>query len=278
MDNKVYQIITDRVISGLQQNFKWTKNWTSGLPKNFISNKEYRGVNLLLLSFNNYKSNLWLTFNQVKFKKGFVKKGEKSTPIIFWNFKEFERDDGNGEKEKYTIPILRYYNVFNIEQTNLEIPKKETNKIESIKECEIVIEEFKNKPEIKHGGSKAYYSPEKDFIQLPNRNDFKNSGSYYEVLFHELTHSTGHDKRLSRDLNGNFFGDKEYSKEELTAELGSSFLSAKCEIDSKELKENSQAYINSWIKVLGKNPKWIIEASSKAQKSTDYILNKEIKK
>jgi len=277
--NKVYEIITERFIDGLEKNLSFKRGWTCDgkMPFNMVSKKAYRGINAIMLLWTDYERKEWLSFKQIKDKNGEIKKGEKGTPIIFYKLQKYKDKNPFGEDEEKSFPILRYYLVWNIEQTTLEIPKDDDDKkpIDTIKECEIGLEKYEDKPIIKEGGDKAYYSPSEDRIQIPSKKQFDKSERYYEVLFHELSHSTGHKKRLDRNLTGGFGTDK-YSFEELIAELGNAFLCANTGIKSDE--ENSQAYINSWITKLNKNPKWIIEASSKAQKSTDYILNSEVKK
>jgi antirestriction protein ArdC len=121
----------------------------------------------------------------------------------------------------------------------------------------------------------AYYTASADAVVMPRREAFDSPEFYYSVLFHELTHSTGAVHRLNRPtLNQALkFGDTNYSKEELVAEMGSSFLSGHTGIEQVTL-HNSAAYLNSWIRALKGDPKLVIVAAAAAQKATDYILNR----
>jgi len=280
----VYEIITDRIIEGLENgNIAWRKSWKElENPKNFITKKEYKGINTLLLRLNSFKTPYWLTFKQINNLGGKVKKGEHSTIIIYWNIisstKEIINNEGISEQKKIKIPMLRYYRVFNLEQTEgikFDYTINQLTSFQKIKKCEEIIENYKTKPKIEYKEQKAYYNPKEDYINLPQAESFSSEEEYYSTLFHEAIHSTGNEKRLNR-FEGeykNHFGDESYSKEELIAEIGSSFLSGISQIEHKTL-QNSTAYIQGWLKVLKGDKKLIIFASAKAQKAVDYILNK----
>jgi antirestriction protein ArdC len=261
----VYEIITDIFIAALEEGkIPWQKPWKGGAanaPKNYVSNKEYRGMNIWLLALQNYTSPYWLSFKQCKDKGGRIKKGEKGTIITFWS-PLFKKDEETGEKyksgfmdeetgEKYKSGfMLRYYRVWNIEQieglTKIrkreEEPKEDEGlQFDPIHECEVVLKGYKDCPEIKHGGGRACYTPEQDLVQVPEKKSFKSVAGYYATLFHELVHSTGHDNRLDRDLK-NWFGSDPYAKEELVAEMGATFLNAHCGVEQETI-DNSKAYI-----------------------------------
>jgi antirestriction protein ArdC len=271
--NNVYKIVTDRIIDELEKGvIPWKKPWKGSWPKNLISKKEYQGINCLLLSLNDYKSSYYLTYNQAKSLGGNVKKGEKGHLIIFWKMYDTKEVD---EDDKLIVkPVLRYYKVFNTEQCEgIETPKEKKNN--SIKDCEKVVKNYKNKPEIGNNVSRAFYSPLNDKVSVPHINSFKASSDYYSVLFHELVHSTGHKKRLNR-FNGEHkdtFGSKSYSKEELIAELGSAFLCAKTGIDNSQVKR-SASYIDNWLKALKGDSHLIISASSKGKRAVEYMEGK----
>lgn len=205
MKDTVYQIITDKFIESLGKKvIPWKKSWSgSAKPVNGISKKDYHGINVFMLLCQGYTSNTWLTFNQAKKLRGNIKKGEKSTPIIYW--KMFKLVDKKTGKEK-TIPLLRYYNVFNIDQCEgIEHLKNEIDVIDfvPIERCETVIQGMPNKPRIQYKQQRACYSPVADIVNMPRRESFKNEEYYYSVLFHELGHSTGHKTRLNRkELTG----------------------------------------------------------------------------
>lgn len=273
----VYEVITNRIIEALEKGVvPWRQPWRSGAPKNLLSGNAYSGVNAFILAAasavgSGCKSEYWLTANQAKEKGGHVRKGERGTPIVFW--KRFQNKD---DKEARGGFMLRYYNVFNLDQTeNVKLPKRvlelEPSEKEEIVSAEQIVARYPNRPTIEHGGNKACYTPSLDRVFVPERNSFKTSEHYYNILFHELIHSTGHESRLDRDgIRSISFGSHEYSVEELIAECGASFLCARAGIQHD--LDNSAAYIGSWIGNLQKNPKWIIEAGSKAGKAVDYIM------
>ena len=274
MSNKVYKIITDKIIEKLEKGvLPWKKTWECGMPQNFVSKKSYHGINVLLLAGSEHSSPHWLTFNQVSKLGGSVKKGAKSMPVVFWKMNKYKSvkklSDSTEETEEKTFPMLRYYRVFNIEDTTLEIPKVEFTEKQSIEECERVLKGYKGKPEIVNA-MKASYLPSADKVKMPKIEKFDKSENYYSVLFHEFTHSTGHKKRLDRDMTGSF-GNAKYAKEELIAELGASFLCAITHIETKTL-DNAASYIKNWLSALKNDERFIFNASSSAQKSTNYIL------
>lgn len=285
-NNDVYQMVTDRVIKGLEKgNIPWSKPWKAEatLPKSFSSKKPYRGVNVLLLWLdmleNEYSTPFYITFKQANKLGGKVKKGAKSQTVIFWNWieKNTGHTDDEGNPVKESFPILRYYRVFNMEQVEgIEYDKPRSDNLtefEKIEKCEDIINGYEDKPKIKHGGSRACYSPVQDNIRMPRKETFTAEDGYYATLFHELVHSTGHESRLNRAevVESDGFGGKAYSREELTAEIGTAFLSEIAAISSERLQENQQAYINSWIKALQNDPKMITLASARAQKAVDYM-------
>jgi antirestriction protein ArdC len=279
----VYSIVTNRIIEHLEKGVvPWRQPWAeAGMPKNLVSGKQYRGINLMLLASLHYSKNIFLTFKQAKELGGAVKKGEKSCPVIFW--KQLERENKD-TKEIKRIPFLQYYNVFNIDQCE-GIPKEKLPQITEIKNdpiqsCEEIIAKMPSKPEIRHMEHRAYYSPKEDYVNMPEMKTFIDSSSYYGTLFHELIHSSGHTSRLNRkevmEMNG--FGSESYSIEELTAEIGASYLKSCAGIPIENI-ENSSAYIQHWLDRLKNDKKFIVHASAQAQKATDFILDvREVEK
>ena len=280
---KVQDIVTQKIIEQLEKGVvPWQKPWQcAGSPKNLITKKPYRGINVLLLALAGRESEWWLTFKQVKKLGGSVKGGEKSTLIVFWNVYEKEVVDAEtGEVNKQKRYTLRYYNVFNAEQTTgIKYAKPEQRQFSPIEEAERIVAGYTDAPEVKYGGGRAYYSPIEDNIGLPKKENFTSDEGYYTTLFHEFAHSTGHKSRLARKevVEANFFGTEDYSKEELVAELTASILSAQAGIVDKTLK-NSASYIKHWLKALKDDTSLIIKASSQAQKAVDYIQGKVEKK
>jgi antirestriction protein ArdC len=282
---RVEEIITDRIIKLLEQGTPpWHKPWSSRgiLPKNAISQQDYHGINVVMLACAGYKSPYWLTFKQARDAKGTVKRGEHGLPVVFAKrmSKDVETDDGLEEK---TYTVLRYSTVFNIEQTEgcqLKLPELTVlTEHEKIERCEAVYANMPKRPELRSDSPsrrfQAYYSQTLDYVNLPARHCFDKPEEFYSTLYHELTHSTGHASRLNRETftQAVKFGDTNYSKEELVAEMGAAFLAGLTGIDLVTIP-NSAAYLNSWIKRLKGEPKLVISAAAQAQKAVDYILNR----
>jgi antirestriction protein ArdC len=270
----VYEIVTEEIVKSLEAGVvPWKKPWTGSNPTSWQTKKEYRGINFFILSASKYVNPYWFTFNQVKKLGGYVT--GTGTPIVFWNFIEKEEVDENGKKVKKSTPFLRYYKVWNFEQVQGVDIKFEEKKLDfvPIEEAEKVISGYKNCPEIVSKEQRAYYAPKQDYINLPKKESFSSVEDYYSTAFHEIVHSTGHEKRLKRNLEGGF-GSNSYGKEELVAELGAAFLNAKTGINSTI--ENNAAYIDNWIKAIKGDSKLVVTAAGAAQKAVDYIGENEV--
>jgi antirestriction protein ArdC len=277
----VYAIVTNRIIELLEQGtVPWQKPWTdTGIPMNVLSKRPYRGINLWLLLSLNYEHNLFLTWDQLKKLGGSVKQGEHGHVVIFWKTAQKNTDE-DAEKEK-KAPLLRYYKVFNIAQCRDMPPElvepvtpKELNPIH---ECEAIINGMPQSPTIRHKEKLAFYHSAEDYINMPQRKLFKQKEHYYATLFHELVHSTGHEKRLNRKSITEMaeFGSELYSLEELVAEVGSAYLSAFTGILNSGIK-NSAAYINGWLGKLRNDKRLIVQASGLAQRAVDFIINQPV--
>lgn len=280
--NKIYEQVTDKIISLLEKGvIPWQKPWKSGnieLAKNMISKKEYQGINFFITNSMGYSSPLWGTYNQILSKGGQVKAGEKGTIIVFWKTFNVKEKNSKGEEKNKTVPLLRYFHVFNAEQCeNLsfsEAKAEETLTHLPLEACEKIKEGFPlGMPELRHNEARAFYSPSQDFINLPMMNLYTNVEEYYQTLFHECIHATGHKSRLNRaTLNDiHFWGDENYSQEELVAEMGASYLAAVAGIDNVTI-ENSTSYLQGWLHALRKDSKLLIKAAAQAQKAVDYLL------
>ena len=278
MKKTVNQMITERIIERIESTgtLPWKKPWKTSnqIPHNLISHKAYRGINAFLLHALGYTSPCWLTMRQTNGLGGKVRRGEKATPVVFWKF--IERDELDGTSKPYAL--LRYYNVFNTEQCD-GLPEKklpeiaEERSIERVDVAEEIIREMTHKPEILHKGSRAFYRPATDTVQVPRQEVFNGDAEYYATLFHELVHSTGHESRLARKemLKVVARGDHDYSNEELVAEMGAAFLCGHCGI-LPEIEENASAYLKGWLKQMKGNPSLLIRSGAQAQKAFDYIL------
>jgi antirestriction protein ArdC len=274
MNTSIYEQVTDRIIDLLEKGtVPWRKPWTvhTGLPRNLITKKPYRGINTFLLHAMKYESPFWLTYRQAVELGGHVRKGEKSCPVVFWKRLEFENAE-TGEKER--IPLLRFYYVFNVAQCEgLKDAPALTVETPSSKPEEIIAA-MPQRPEIKHGLAAAFYSPSADTVSIPARTRFENDNGYFDTLFHELVHSTGHTSRLNRSTltESAGFGSNPYCKEELVAEMGAAFLCGLAGIGETVL-ENSAAYVQNWLKQLQNDKTLIVQAAAQAQKAADFILN-----
>lgn len=273
-------MVTDRIIEQLENGvIPWQKPWTgirSG-AYNRISKKSYSLLNQMMLKHDGE----YATFKQWQDLGGHVRKGEKAEIVVFWKIQPVEDIKEDGTKEVKQIPLLRYFNVFHISQVDgvEPLPKEELNGIEPIDKVESILHDYWNREgiEIEHTASDdAYYSPSRDLIHLPLFEQFKDTNEYYSTAFHESVHSTMKESRCNRaeDRKGKLvaFGSNEYSKEELVAEIGSANLMNILGIESDKSFRNSTAYIQGWLSVLKNDVKFIVSASSKAEKAVDYIL------
>lgn len=297
--HEIYKTVTNKIIELLESHQEnWQRPWIMfGQDNDFARNpqtgKYYRGINQFLLSISmmerTYLKNTWMTFKQIKDKGGNVLKGEKSTPIIFYKTgyldenesyvspKSYEAMTPDQQGEITSIPILKLYYVFNVSsQTEgldisyYEAPIQEPlQEFEKDERAEGVIKTTGIAVEIIQGNT-AYYDRVSDKVRTPLREQFKGqTESYYEVVFHELAHATGAPSRLNRK-KGKSFGDTDYAKEELVAELTSAFVCASLGFSKTII--NNAAYIKNWLGVLKQDEKAIIKAANEAQKAADYIL------
>lgn len=270
----VYALVTNRIIELLEQGtVPWQQPWTSsGEPRNLLTKRPYKGLNILLLNSLGFKHNLFLTWKQIKTNGGSVIKDQKGQFIVFNKMVE-DKDDPT--KKRF---FLRYYKVFNIEQCtgiNSDLLPQEDRTFEKVETCDVIAENMPNRPQITVGGKEAYYSQSEDRVNMPPIKSFKAAEPYYSVLFHELIHSTGHESRLNRkEVSGKIvFGSPEYSLEELVAELGACYLKSYTGILGEGITNNS-AYIQNWLEKLRNDKKFIVHAASRAQRAVDYILNR----
>lgn len=281
----VYEMVTNRIIELLESGtVPWQKPWTdSGVPMNLISKRAYRGINLWLLLSLNYERNLFLTWDQLKKIGGSVNKDQHGHIVVFWKNVKKQPEELDGKGNPKTVPMLRYYKVFNIEQcrdiSKDLIPELLKEDVDAILECEAIIHTMPDCPVIRHKEQKAFYHIVEDYINMPKKKSFKRIEAYYSTLFHELVHSTGAEKRLGRKsiTEMNEFGSEPYSIEELIAELGAAYLSSFTGILDKGI-ENSVAYIQGWLAKLKGDKRFIVQASGQAQKAVDCILNLSVSK
>lgn len=268
----------------LNNDAPWTKPWgakcAKGLPVNALTGKPYRGCNVMFLLATPFQSRGWMTFKQVSSLGGKVLKGSKATDIFFFTTIQKEKEDlTTGETVLIDIPCLRNFKVFNLEQIELpETAKLKFNPSEEettatnddddtviFDECEKLLNLsvwFENDVE-------AFYIPSRDEIHLPNRRTFSSLSGFWGTAMHELSHWTGHESRLNRDM-GHSFGTQKYAREELIAEISSWLLAVT--LGTPHEPQNSAAYLASWVKDFKDKPREIYSAISQAQKVVDYLL------
>lgn len=283
MSINVYELVTNRIIEQLENNIiPWEKPWSGTIDGAFnrVSKKPYSILNQMLLKYDGE----YASFKQWKDLGGHIRKGEHSEIIVFWKMYPIKEKQDDGTETIKTIPLLKYINVFHISQVDGVEPLKQkvTHDIEPIDKAEKILNDYWNRENItiEHvKGDKAFYSPMFDKIQLPLFEQFKQSEEYYSTAFHESIHSTMKTSRCNRqeERKGKVvsFGSEEYSKEELCAEVGSAQLMNIVGIETTKSFRNSTAYIQSWLKVLRNDNKFIVSASSKAEKAVNYILGNQ---
>jgi antirestriction protein ArdC len=284
----IYQEITDKMIAALEAGtLPWVKPFKAGesvgnceLPHNAISSKNYQGINTLLLwgeqQEKGFQSNTWLTYKQAAALGGNVLKGSKGSQVIYFQMilNKSKENLALPPNEQRMIPMLKSYTVFNLEQCeNITSSKVKVPAPREITYTDGLNFALSCGAEVRHSiEDRAYYTPTHDFIQMPNAEQFDTIEDYDSTLLHELTHWTGNKKRLERGMKGTF-GSPEYAKEELCAELGSAFLAANLGLKHDALHHNTAAYLQSWLKALKGDKKFIFQAAKLAQKASDYLLD-----
>jgi len=273
----IAKIITDRILEELKKDpGQWIKSWSAAnRPVNLVTGREYTGCNWLWLSMmqghEGNDTNEWCTYNQAKELTGLdypIKKGSKGQPVILYKPQKIATLDKKQNKMKdKVVPLMRVFQVFNrshiIDLPPREIPNEEENKLEKV---EVFVNH--HKLNLKNGFDHACFIPSKDEIHMPYITNFKSTEDYYATLLHEMTHWTGHEKRLDRKLKTSY-GTEAYAFEELVAELGAAML---CNHLNIQGKLQHTEYIASWLKVLQNDEKAVLRASAQAQKAFDYIV------
>ena len=274
----IYAAVTDRIVQQLEKGVvPWQKPWT-GIRSGAISGatgKPYSLLNQMLLA----KAGEWYTWNQIQALGGKVRKGEKSSMVVLWKQTPVKDEDpATGEQIERMIPVLKYFNVFHIDQLDgIEAKTIDPEAIDPATDtaADAIIAGYiqRSGVELEHRkGDEAFYSPSVDRVVLPLREQFPSMAEYYSTAFHELTHSTGHSSRLDRISRRAFFGNEEdYSREELVAEIGAAALLNHCGIETADSFKNSAAYIQSWLRALRNDKKLIVSAAGAAAKAFELI-------
>ena len=283
----VYTRVTNKILADLERgNLTWLQPWQAGHQAGPVSRplraggQAYRGINVIMLwaaaMERNYSCPLWLTYRQASELGGQVRKGEKGALVVYANEIVRTDTDESGADVEVKIPFMKGYTVFNGEQIDglpahfYATQPPLTNKIERLEFAEKF---FTNtKITVQHGGNRAFYSVDRDLVQMPEFQTFRDGESYYATLAHECCHATRHPARLNRDLGRKKYADAGYAMEELVAEIGSAFLCCDLGI-TPESREDHAAYIQSWLTVLKNDTRAIFTAASHAQKAADFLKN-----
>ena len=301
--------LVDEVLKNLENcGGLWHQGWTNaGTPESAITGKKYRGVNNFFLTLvamaNGYSDNRWATFNQIHDKGWKFKTDEQGKSlgkgagavIEFFELRDketkqpFDRHVLDGmtadEREEYmkenVFPLRKYYRVFNGDIIE-GIPERQKHEIDQSGysgRAEAILKLWsETESPIIYGGSQAYYHKGTDRIHLPQKEDFYSMQEYYSTALHEVGHSTGHEKRLNRNM-GDGFGTPSYAEEELRAEIASMFIAQDLEIEMGENHiQNNAAYIESWKEKIKDNPNVLFEAIAEADKIAKFVMAKEAQK
>jgi antirestriction protein ArdC len=291
----LYQVVTDKVIELLEAGtVPWQRPWNQyGLARNYATGHIYTGINAFLLNFfPSFDVPFYMTYKQAQALGGQVRKGAKAETVYF--FKTLYKDAdgknlkpaqiaklGDGDKFVKAIPMPRTFHLFNIadiDGIDFDIPEISDNPNAPIEACDNFLTGLQSVPEVRHEDlNHAYYAPVADQINMPPLPRFSCSPAYYKTLFHEVTHSTGHESRLSRPgitlpMEQRVPGSESHAHEELIAELGAVYLCQHAGISRQPLQENAAAYIDSYLGYLKGDKRFLFQASSQAQKAVNFLL------
>jgi len=281
MNQAIAEKAVNRILESLSNGtVPWENPWLiTGGAKSHVTGRSYSLLNQMSLG----SCGEWLTFAQAKKEGGKVKKGAKGRSIVFWKvFAEtIEGDDGEAVSTGRTIPYLKYYTVFNVDDVEGVEAKHQDEPLpdgaQRVEEADAAIEDYIARSGIKTRrdelSPEAYYMPALDLVRLPKREQFYNTQGYYNTVFHELAHSTGSDNRLKRPQGKQ--GTKQYAAEELVAEITASALLAHFGLLTERQAEQNAAYCDSWHKRIQDDPGAFVVAAGRAQKAIDLILNIE---
>jgi len=278
--NKVLDAVVSQIIERIEETgvLPWQRPWrASSQPMNMEYKNAYSGLNRWSCILAGYTSPFWLTFPQIKKFEGKVKKGERHTKIMKVALIEKKRENDKGEKEVYArwVQPVKYYKMWNLEQVEgIDSPEIIQDGSFEIETCEDVVSGYDGAPSILFGGTEASYIPENDVINMPPKNSFTSPEEFYNTLFHEYAHSTGHPNRLNRRTliqNNGSIESETYGKEELVAELTASMLCGHCNIVKKVI-DNSTAYISGWLNKMKAEPRMLMASAGQAEKAFKHIL------
>lgn len=287
----LYERITSQIIEQLSKGVvPWKSPYFSktGFPRNFSTEKEYQGINVLLLGSQRFTSPYFLTFLQAKELGGSVRKGEKGFLVVKYGTYSKEDENAKPDEAAKQRGYLKGYTVFHASQIDgIEFPEPtaapELTTTEKTDRARAIIEAMPKRPAIHEGHAVPCYRKWTDSVHMPEMRFFNNEEVFYSTLFHELAHASGHQSRLARKslIENEGYGasgdeaTKVYAEEELVAEMTASFLNARAGIGENEI-ENSAAYLQSWIDAMRSKDarSWVVRAASQGQKAADFILGR----
>lgn len=289
MSNKIFEDVSNRILKQLDEGvIPWHAPWIGYgelAPRSHMTGEVYSFLNQILLG----RPGEYVTFGGTVAEGGRVKKGAKAKAVYFWsipkNDEEEEEDEEGGKRLKKRPPMMRKFNVFHLDDTEGLEPKtaveKELRNNEGVdvdERAEEVWRKYCERENLNFDVDKlsatAVYSPMLDRILVPSRKQFKSEAEYYSILFHELVHSTGHEKRLKRNTFGYGIDEKARAKEELIAEIGASVLCKYVGVVSEGQFQNNVAYIEHWKSFLEEEKGAFIYAACRAQKAVEFIIGK----
>ena len=281
----LYSRITNTIIADLETGVRpWIKPWSAEHLAGRITRplrstgEPYSGVNIILLwaeaVARGFTAPTWITFRQALALGGRVRKGEHGSTVVYANRITRTEAGDNGEDVERSIPFLKAYTVFNVDQVEglpahfYATASPQLDPVQRIAHADAFFKA--TGAEIRHGGDQAYYAMEPDYVQVPPFECFEDPESYYATLAHECTHWTRRSSRLDRDFGRKRWGDKGYASEELVAELGAAFLCADLGLELTPRADHA-SYIDSWLKVLKDDKRFIFAAAAHAQRAADFL-------
>jgi len=278
----IYETVTQRILTQLEAGVvPWRKTWTTGLPKSLSTGQEYRGINILILGLTGFTSRYWLTYREAQRQGGHVRKGERATPVVYWKWRTPEelarRAEQTGNPD--VAPCVPFVSaVFNLDQVE-DVARPDDDLAirpgDRLRIADQMLDVMPDQPEIVHTlTAQPCYSPSRDRVTLPHLSQFEGADEYYATLFHELTHASGHPRRLNRFAEAEGDQIEKYSFEELVAEFGAAFLCGFAGIANPGTAALQAGYIEGWARVFRRDSKILLRAASAAQRAADYIRGK----
>lgn len=281
--SEIRAAVTNKIVAALQSGAvpfwrqTWAKSEHSGPPTSAVSGKPYSGVNWLVLALQGHQSKWWATYNGWKSLGGQVRRGEKGVTCVIFKPVTKTKTNDDGEEEKARYGFLKTFSLFHLSQVDGDLkqfrdPARPDAGTTFVDYGPAEHAFAATGADVRFGGSRAFYSPSEDYIQLPPKVSFQMAHEFYGVLAHESVHWSGNEKRLNRLSRFARFGDEAYAVDELVAELGAAYLLAGLGVPQSDDLSNVSSYLNHWLNVLRRDHSAIFTVASAASKATDFIL------